>query len=35
MGALVNRRPTTFLAAVVAVVICGLNVTLIALTVAG
>jgi manganese transport protein len=35
MGALVNRRPTTFVAAVVAVVICGLNVTLIALTVAG
>ena len=35
MGALVNRRSTTFVAAVVAVVICCLNVTLIALTVAG
>ena len=35
MGALVNRRPTTFVAAVVADVICCLNVTLIALTVAG
>ena len=35
MGALVNRRPTTFVAAIVAVVICCLNVTLIALTVAG
>ena len=35
MGALVNRRPTTFVAAVVAAVICCLNVTLIALTVAG
>ena len=35
MGALVNRRPTTFVAAVVATVICCLNITLIALTVAG
>ena len=35
MGALVNRRLTTFVAAVVALVICCLNVTLIALTVAG
>ena len=35
MGALVNRRLTTFVAAVVATVICCLNVTLIALTVAG
>ena len=35
MGALVNRRPTTFAAAVVATVICCLNITLIALTVAG
>ena len=35
MGALVNRRLTTFVAAVVAAVICCLNVTLIALTVAG
>jgi manganese transport protein len=35
MGALVNRRSTTFIAAVVATVICCLNVTLIALTVAG
>ncbi len=34
MGALVNRRSTTFVAAVVAGVICCLNVTLIALTVA-
>ncbi len=35
MGALVNQRSTTFVAAVVAGVICCLNVTLIALTVAG
>ncbi len=35
MGALVNRRSTTFVAAVVTGVICCLNVTLIALTVAG
>ncbi len=35
MGALVNRRPTTFVAAVVATVICCLNVTLIGLTLAG
>ena len=35
MGALVNRRSTTFIAGVVAAVICGLNVTLIALTIAG
>lgn len=35
MGALVNRRITTIAAAVVAAVICGLNVTLIGLTLAG
>jgi manganese transport protein len=35
MGALVNRRSTTFIAAVVATVICCLNVTLIGLTLAG
>ncbi len=35
MGALVNRRSTTFVAAVVATVICGLNVTLIGLTLFG
>ncbi len=35
MGALVNRLPTTLTAAAVATVICGLNVTLIALTVGG
>ena len=35
MGALVNRRATTVVAAGVAIVICGLNATLIALTVAG
>ena len=35
MGALVNRRLTTLVAAVVAAVICCLNVTLIALTLAG
>ena len=35
MGALVNRRLTTLVAAVVALVICCLNVTLIVLTVAG
>ncbi len=35
MGALVNRPRTTFVAAVVAVIICCLNLTLIALTFAG
>jgi manganese transport protein len=35
MGALVNRRLTTFVAAVVAAVICCLNVTLIVLTITG
>jgi len=35
MGALVNRRTTTAAAAAVAALIIGLNVTLIALTVAG
>ena len=32
MGALVNRRSTTIVAGAVAAVICGLNITLIALT---
>ena len=35
MGALVNKRRTTWVAASVAAVICALNVTLIALTVTG
>ena len=35
MGALVNRPLTTFVAGVVAAVICCLNVTLIGLTLAG
>ena len=35
MGALVNRRHTTLVAALVAAVITGLNVTLIVLTVVG
>ena len=35
MGALVNRVPTTVVAAIVAAVICGLNITLIGLTLFG